>query len=309
MNPVQPSVSQQPAAGQEFHNISSGGNKTKKVFVWLLVLILIGAGVFGGYVYGKGKNKIADNTSANKVPTSAQTTTSAPAVHLVSSNAYPYDLGAKKIFTTKLGVPSNLQAVRTPSGNNNRGPEQYFTDKYNDELGRWLLGDPTDPGANGGGNSEVSVLAISKSWLAAKSEAADTEIATGYKLDTPADKQKFLSTIKTNTDTCAKDPKKGFTAKDGSFKVCYKLEFGREAYSPLVTLDGYAEKDTVPVYLTGFINIYDNTPMADQNAELKAVSDAKAGKYTAKFSSSWNALLNALQESTLTTADNPAVKS
>jgi hypothetical protein len=226
--------------------------------------------------------------------------------HFVLSAGYPFDIKNKK-FTIKLGVPADMQAVRLWSNNSNHGPEQYFTDKYNDELGRWFFGNPTDPSDNGSGYNEISVLAISKSWLAAnlsKDLASDSEFTTGYKINTPADKQKFLTTLKSDTSTCVKDAKKGFTASDNSLNICYTLNFGREGYNPQIIFSGYGEKDTIPMLLTGIIKLSDSTPMVDRDAEQKAISDANAGKYTAHFSASLKSLLGALKQTTLTVTDN-----
>jgi hypothetical protein len=268
------STNSNPAPEFSPEQFTKSGGKAKKFFVGLLVLLLIAGGVYGGYAYGNGQNKNAAKTSVQPAAAPAVNQNSA-SVHFVASEGYPFDLGAKKIFTTKLGIPATFQATRVPSNNGNHGPEQYFTDKYNDELARFIIGNPADPGDNGGGYSETSVLAISKSWLAAnapKDVAGNTEFATGYKLETPADKQKFLATLKTDTEACVKDAKKGFTT---------------------------------PVFLTGLINIADDTPMANQEAEQKAVADAKSGNYTAKFTASLSTLLAALKQTTLTTADNP----
>jgi hypothetical protein len=292
------------------HPVIDDKPKSKKLLVSLLTIILIAAAGAGGYVYGKSQAKPAAVSQSPAVSTPKVSTTTADSVHFVRSAGYPFDLAAKKVFTTKLGLPAELQGVRISSNNNNHGPEQYFTDKYNDELGRWVIGDPTDSAANGGGSSEVSVLALSKSWLGAnlpKDLAGNSEFATGYKLNSTADKQKFLQTIKTNTDACVKDPKKGFTTTDSSFKVCYTLNFGKEAYSPRVSFSGYGEKETVPMFLTGLIIVHDDTPMADQTAELKAISDGNSGKYTTKFSKSLNSILAALKETSLTSAGNTAV--
>jgi hypothetical protein len=301
------STNSNPAPEFSPEQFTKSGGKAKKFFVGLLVLLLIAGGVYGGYAYGNGQNKNAAKTSVQPAAAPAVNQNSA-SVHFVASEGYPFDLGAKKIFTTKLGIPATFQATRVPSNNGNHGPEQYFTDKYNDELARFIIGNPADPGDNGGGYSETSVLAISKSWLAAnapKDVAGNTEFATGYKLETPADKQKFLATLKTDTEACVKDAKKGFTTKDGLFKICYELNFGKESYNPSISLKGYAEKEATPVFLTGLINIADDTPMANQEAEQKAVADAKSGNYTAKFTASLSTLLAALKQTTLTTADNP----
>jgi hypothetical protein len=279
--------------------------KSKKPLLILLVILLLAGGVFGGYVYGKGQDN-GSTKQATVQPAAPATAQDNSAVHFVLSEGYPFDIGAKKIFTTKLGVPADLQAVRASSNNSN---QQYFTDKSNDELAHFIVGNPTDSADNGGGESTVSVLAISKSWLAANlpaNLADDAEMTTGYKITTAADKQKFLQTLKSTTAECVKDSKKGFTTSDKSFNVCYTLYFGREGYSPSITLSGYGEKELVPMFLSGQINIYDSTPMANQDAELKGIADAKNGKYTAKFSSSLSTLLAALKQTTLTTADNPA---
>jgi hypothetical protein len=312
MNPEIQPTSSMPASPnlQPLPVQDTGGGKGKKTLKFLLVVLLVGGALAGGYVYGKGQDKMPSQIS--KTTSTPPPTKSASEVHFVQSEGHPFDIGAKKTFTTKLGIPADLQAARMPSDNGNPGSERYFTDKYNDELGRWIIGTPQDPSNNGGGYSEASVLAISKSWLAANLPADladDSEFATGYKISTAADKQKFLQTLKSTTQECVKDAKKGFTTSDGSFKVCYTLNFGKEGYSPSIILNGYGEKESVPLYFTGRVDIYDSTPMANQDAELKAIADAKNAKYTVKFSASLDSLLAALKQTSLTTADNPSVTS
>jgi hypothetical protein len=313
MNPqstFEPAAPDNPNPPPEFSpsQFTKTGGKGKKILVSMLVILLIAGGVYGGYAYGKGQNKDTAKTSAQPAATPPVSQSSGD-VHFVKSDGFPLDSKSHKTFSINLGVPEKLQAVRISSSNNNRGQEQYFTDKYNDELGRWIFGDPTDADANGSGENGVSVLAISNSWLAATTQQGPVAYGTDLTelpLSTPADKQKFLQAIKTNSETCAKDSKKGFAITDGSFKVCNILSFGHDAYSPSISFSGYGEKDGVPMYFTGGIRIADDTPMANRDADLKAIENANNGKYTAKFSASLSTLISALKQTTLTTSDNPA---
>jgi hypothetical protein len=312
MNPqstIDPSAPENPNPPPEFSTaqFTKSGGKVKKILISLLVILLIAGGIYGGYSYGKGQNKDRAKSSVQPAATPPASQSSS-AVHFVKSDGFPLDSTSHKTFSINLGVPGEFQAVRVSTTSGNRGQEQYFTDKFNDELGRWIFGDPTDGDANGSGENGVSVLAISNSWLGATTKQGPIAYGndlTELPLSTPADKQKFLKAIKANSETCAKDSKKGFATTDGSFKICNVFSFGHDAYSPLVSFSGYGEKDNIPMYFTGGIRITDDTPMPNRDAENKAIENSKNGKYTAKFSASLSTLIAALKQTTLTTADNP----
>lgn len=279
----------------------SRGGKNKKLVISLLSIVLLAAAVFGGYVYGKGKTP--STATKNNQPavsnTQQEAAQSSATLHFVRAEGYPFE-DKGRVFTIDLGIPNEMQGVRISSNNNNHGSEQYFTDKYNDEIGRWIIGDPTVPTESFSG---VSALAISKSWLGAnlpQDLASNSEFDTGYNLATPADKQKFLQKVKADASSCSNDAKKGFVTNDKSFEICYSFDPGKEGYSPTVLLSGYGEKDSIPIYITGLIELKDDTPMPDRDAEAKAIQDAHNGKYTPKASAALSSLINALKQTKLT---------
>jgi hypothetical protein len=174
-------------------------------------------------------------------------------------------------------------------------------------MARYNFGNPQDPTDNDAGSSELSILAISKSWLAAngKTDNSLDNYIDNTPLQTPAQKQKFVSDLKAATTACATDATKGFTTKDKVFTICYSVDPGKEAYSPILILKGYAEVEKQPLVLGGTISLYDPTIYADQTAEQKVISDAKAGKLPTKTKAAVDALTAALAQTTVTASANP----
>lgn len=282
---------------------------------WLLVAFLAIVLVAGGYYLVNNKNKPAANSLSvatnGSSPTTGQTNSTGQ-VHYVQSVGYPYDFSAKQKVTVSLGLPSDVQGVRISSTIPNQGASQYFTDKFNDEIARYEIGYPTDPEDNGGGTSELSVLALSYSWRKSTTNFDFTGINSQFgiqdSINSPADKENYITQLKNDTATCVKNPTKGFTTKgDIPLNICYYLSFGREGYSPYMELRGYGELQGEPIILVGSINIYDPTNMPTQEAALKAIADAKNGNYTTSFKQSLNQLLSALAQTQIKlSANNPS---
>ena len=233
------------------------GQRKKAPVVGIVVsLVLIAAGVAGGFYWGS-QQKTTNNTNTNTGNTTQQPATdqlAAPSFYTLTSEAHPFDLkkaDVNKKMVVSFAVPNGFQAVKTDSNNQNRGYEQYFTNKYNDEIGRWAVGYPTSQDSS---NSQVSILAIGQEWLKA-TQNVEGKMLTGIGADinTPAQKAKFLSDLKANTEACAKDKAKGFATKDGSLKVCYEV-IDRKTDAILV-LKGYGELQGQQMVLVGTIDL------------------------------------------------------
>src|SRR5258708_3282862 len=113
------------------------------IFGYLIIVALV-AVVAGTYAW---QHQQVDNLSRQVTSLKARAPTiSSPAINqhqvkFVRTVGFPYDLKTTTI-TTNLGVPADVEAVQVRSGNNNRGSEQIFTDKTNDEVARFTLGYP-----------------------------------------------------------------------------------------------------------------------------------------------------------------------
>jgi hypothetical protein len=281
---------------------------TKSLLVILLGIIVIAAGVAAGYEYGhKAQKTITIQKSVvqsvNSVPNIAGN------VHFVQSIGYPYDQAASKYqYVTKLGVPSFMQAVRIASTAQDQGAgETAFTNLNNNELGRWELGNPTNPSDNSGAYSEISLLAITNSWLNATGTTDYSDLGYGSPLETPTQKQQYMTQLEASTAACVKDASKGFKTADGNLSICYSIVYnpksGETSYKPIITLSGYGDVQGQPMVLVGTINVYNSavgTTQADQN---KAVAEANAGQ--APDLQIQNAIINALQQTTVTASPNP----
>lgn len=255
----------------------------------------------GSYWYGTQHNKKqSPATPSNKV---ASTTSNESGAHYVSQLSYPYDLKDTNLLV-KLAIPSEVQAVVISSDNNNRGAEQYFTDKFNDELARFALGYPEDTDYQA---SELSVLAIGDSWLTAKTDTspdilAYSEFDMDGPINTPTQKAQYLAKLKKDTATCTTESGKGFkTTGDVPLNVCYELNFGKDGYSLAMTLWGYGEEQNKPIVMFGFIDVYDATSPDSSNFEAshQAIADAQNGKYTKGFKKALDNLLSSLPKTSI----------
>lgn len=231
-----------------------GQRKKTPVLGIIVGVVLIAAGVAGGFYLGGQQKATNTNNTQTQLPTIDQA--AAPNFYTLSSEAHPFDLkktDVNKKVAVSLGVPNGFQVVKIDSGNQNRGYEQYFTNKYNDEMGRWVVGFPT---SQGGGNSEISLLAIGQEWLKATQDVeGKLSSAVGADINTPAQKATFLAGLKANTEACSKDQAKGFTTKDGALKVCYELV--KVDTNGTLMLKGYGELQGQQMVLVATVNLPD----------------------------------------------------
>jgi hypothetical protein len=194
-------------------------------------------------------------------------------------------------------------AVNVSSNIGNPGPLGTYTDKFNDELARWYIGDPSNESDNQSGASEISIVTVSKSWLATVSQADHTMDTGGNPLQTTADKQRYVADLKSNSAKCAKDTKKGFVTKDEALSVCYKMLYGKDGYSPYLTLSGYGTLAGIPVLLHGGISIHDTT-IFKGDSWRDAIAAGNAGKPTAVVQKKLNYFLSALPQTELSASTN-----
>lgn len=229
----------------------------KKLLISLLVFALTLLAVGGGYYAGTQKNK------DNKAPVSAVTnnstkTTVEPiqketiaATHFSISQSTPFDL--KKTVIVSLGVPAAVQAVELGSTNHNRGYEQYFTNKLNDEVGRWTVGYPT---ILKGSDNQISILAIGSEWLK-ETQDVDGPFVAGGDINTPAQKAAYLAKLKSDSQHCSKDKSKGFLTKDTVLQVCYAATKSKYGDDGVITLRGYGDFQGQSIILLGVIDTPD----------------------------------------------------
>lgn len=270
--------------------------KNKKGSIVLFILIglvcAIGAG-YGGYTYGSNINNMAINEE------STSTSEPAPATfHTVIAKGSPY--GTNKTITTKLAVPNRLQSVAISSSIQDPGYVGILANKLNDEMGRWILGNPTL--ADRSRTGEISILHIGDDWLAETTTDKDIvgDSIEEYDFTSPAEKASTLNQLKSATVECAKDSEKGFTLS-GSFNVCYSAKHLRQAsgsYAPLLNLKGYGDIEGRAYVLFGYISLDDGTEYGEQEANKKG-DEFAAGNIPAETKSLIAEYVNALKNSTI----------
>ncbi len=265
------------------------GNATI-TFLSVLVVALIGAVIFLGALYHNAKNQNSDTTVSATKSASSPTPTLAKSIFAVKSLGYPFEM-PKNSIATSLSLPNSVGAVRIGSSIQNPGANAGYTDKFNDEMGRWSIGyladDPT------GSNSEISMVALSSSWLNATTKNPPQGAPAS-----PAEKAKFITDLKTRTSSCVKDATTGFKTKSDVFNVCYTVASGVDGYTPSMTLEGYAELNGKPFYLTGYIRIHDGLNYDSQWSKMSGQirSDFVAKNYPTQTKQQIDSFVSALSQ-------------
>lgn len=284
----------------------------KRILLTLLIIFLIGGAGYGGYYYANYQDKNQQNSAKDTTNTatpvgerSADGSLQAEAnidnsTHFVKRSGFPYDLGGKKKVIINLGLPDIAQGVAVASGNNNRGQEQHYTDKYNDELARWDIGYPAHEQSS---LSQISVVAVSKSWLELTQQNNHAFDDTAQKLDTPAQKAAYVNKLKTESESCVKDKAKGFVTADNVFKVCFSLIPGADTYNPVLVLRGTAQVEEQTLLLVGFIRLEEGSGYDEQTGK-KLLAEAKANRVPEPTIKLINTFINSLAKTTLTLESN-----
>jgi hypothetical protein len=293
----QQSPFQPPVSHTEQVSTSSPTRKNKKPVLVSLLLLLLISGV-GAAAYYYGQQSGTSTTPAQQTTTNSenkQVTT--PGVHFVKDVGYPFDLGAKKVFTTSLGLPDFIQGVSIDSTIQNMGINEYLTNKFNDEMGRWVVAYPDTTNTA----TDVSIGAIGKEWLAASQDYNDP-LGAGD-LRTPAKKQQYIATLKSETEACVKDSKKGFQFADKSLAVCYELLPGRDAFAPRLELRGYGVVNGVILVFLGYVEVTEGKKYSESEHN-QLLTDGKQGKFPQLITERSAKIIEALSKSTISVANN-----
>ncbi|MDL2363526.1 MAG: hypothetical protein QFB86_04065 [Patescibacteria group bacterium] len=291
---------------QENSSVNTTQNKqliSRTILKTVLICAVLTVGIVVGYYISEtgSDDESPVNQSVNKSENTTVASDGLEKIQFIKASGLPFDdKAAKYRFESSLGVPDFMHAVKLWSSNGNKG-EGYglFTDgTLNNELGRWLIGDPTNPDDNSSGYSEVSLLAITNSWLNVAGN--DNQGMSDFgPLQTPAQKKKFITETKTKTLVCSNDAKKGFSTPDKSLNICITYNYGREGYSPSVTVLGYGELAQQPLLLTGLINIYDKTDETDRNKVFEVIKNANEGNPPQSTALKQNKIISALKQTTV----------
>jgi hypothetical protein len=279
---------------------------SKKILLTLtiivaLIAILAGGGVYATYYWQQLRiaqltSELTKAKTVNQKPQSA-----APQIHFIKGTGYPF-IASGTIppqIDINLGLPNNYQAIRYPSDNNNRGDaESALTDKYNDEIARWEIGDPN---YGQSAPSQLAVIAIDQPWLAT---TTNSDTVRGYSADgisptTPVNKATYVANVKSDSEKCSQDSKLGFTTNDHVFKICYSLSSGIESYDPMIKLTGYAEAQGQPLILTGYIMLEQGKTYNEETSRTLA-SNGQHNEYPQSTLDAAQQVIEALKQTTTT---------
>lgn len=237
----------------------------KKIVTAIACLVILLGAVIGSYIFGASRVNNDIRTESVLSNSEQKDTNEVEQVHLIVNYGVPFDLAQK--VTVALGIPNIAQGVQVDSNNNNRGQEQYLTDKFNDEIGRWTLGYPKGPTTR---DNQVSVLAIGDSWLQATQDV-DGKFELGADVNTPAQKNAYLAELKKSTEVCVKDKNKGFVLQDGMMGVCYVVTKSKYDEGGVITLKGHGTINQRQIVLLGLIDV-PNTNQETINQWISALS-------------------------------------
>ena len=266
--------------------------RVKKVLFAVLLVIVVAGAMYGGFAVGKNQNPKPTAATAVTTNTTTTNTKELTSAHFVQSVGYPFDIKDKKLVF-ELGLPNSFQAVVVQSTNSDPGYTAYLTNKLNDELARFLIGNPKLSTAT----REISLIAIGKEWLNATTQT--TDIIEFEDVSTPAKKKQYVDSLASTSSECAKDTKKGFQTSDKSLSICYILVPGKESWSPLISLKGYGNFEGMPVVLLGYIDVSDGKVLT-QDEDRRLVSEARQGKYPTGVQEKIQEVISALSQSKLT---------
>lgn len=271
---------QQPLPSQNQNNYTqpSAPKKSKKkyILVTFFIVLLSLAGI-GGYYVGSLSNTSTRNGSFTDQQTRNNNNKSLAAprhqnFHTVLSEGYPY--GTTQKITTNLGLPVSIQSISIDSTIQDPGYTDILSNKFNAEMGRWLLSDPTKASGILG---DISFINIENEWLSQTSK--DPEYFAGatlqnYEFTTPAKKTASLAKLQSESESCVKDTAKGFTISE-FLKVCYSPQLKRQSvgsYQPVLYLRGIGTYKNERYILVGYIVVNKGTVYTESEAENKATA-------------------------------------
>lgn len=263
-------------------------NSTSKIALIALLIIVSAVAIgYGGYYLGSAMNKPRENNAAVDND-----------YHTAVSVGYPWNNNKKVV--TELAVPNRLQAVVAGASINDSGYANFLTNKFNDEMGRWLLDDPADATDRPG---KISLVHISNDWLQETNEMENVPYKgplRDYEFTTPDQKRESLSALETETTECVKDDAKGFVISE-KINVCYEPSFNRQAvgsYDPVMHIRGYGALDGEEYVFVGSVPLSDGTKHNPEEANRMA--DAfQAGDIPQETRDVISEYINALKNTTI----------
>lgn len=277
-------------------------NKRVAVLIAFLFVVICGLTATTGYYYLKLQQNTSTKSSQDL--TSEKNVDTQTGYHFVTSEGYPFNTNRK--FTVKLAVPNELQAIKWNSSIQDPGlTANILGDKFNGEMGRWLLDRPTNSDSYLG---DFSFINIEDQWL--KTNTTGNEDYHGmfpYNLPLPtsnmssAQKQAFIAQLKTETDACVADGKTGFSIAK-TIKVCIKPYQSKQAvgsYNPMANLHGYGIIDGLHFVLAGSLELRDDkTYTPEQETALQ--NEFKSDKLPADTEKILTRYISALKNTTVT---------
>lgn len=246
--------------------------KTLRIIVLILIGLVVAGGLgYGGYYFGQQTNKstvTTQNTNQNQTATQLS-------YHTIVATGRLFNTSIRT--TSKLAIPNSLQGINYDSSIQDPGYTNILANKFNEEVGRWKLGNPT---LSQDGYGDISLIHIGDDWLQQTSAAADhpDEILNGLEFTTPAKKAESLASLEKETKDCATNSAKGFVIAK-TITICYRVVTSHQSqgvYDPSLYLKGYGVINNQKYVLAGYLTLGDSNQYTGDEAD-KRVQEIAAG--------------------------------
>ena len=268
-----------------------------KIFGVVGIILVVILSAIGGYL-------LRDQTGKHSV-IPATITTQSTAPHLVTTVGFPS--GTTSTVTTKLGFPSNLDAVQSTTKSGNTGVFAYFSNQESDAMGRWMVGDPTSTTNQPIG--DITLINLNRpTWypLPLPSGSAPfagtppaTELLTA---NTPFAKAGAIESYINRIQACAQDPTKGVVVS-GFMNICVTPEIlppqAASIFRSQAVIEGYGKQGSIELLLIGTISLETNANLTPANQKQLSIT-GKNGQKPASINDRTKAIRTALAASTIT---------
>lgn len=234
-------------------------SKLPKIMELLGIVVLVLMALVGGYL-------LRDQTGKRGVTSVQQSAKST--VHTVTAVGYP--AGTTDVVTTKLGIASDEQAIEQPTNASNPGIVSQFSNTTNDEMGRWVIGNPTDVvGGTIGDITMVNLVRQTYYDIPVPKSFQPSKQSPGYELqiaNTPYAKSSALKSYIARITECSSDSSMGTVISD-FMNICVTPEVltstAKDSFHSEAVIEGYGKSGDVELLLLGTISLetsHDLTP-------------------------------------------------
>lgn len=283
--PRRPQFAPQPQPQMQMNSGPQSTSKLPKILGVLGIVVLVLLALIGGYL-------LRDQTGKQAVVPTTTTTKSTP--HTVTAVGYPG--GTTDIVTTKIGIGADMQAIESPTTKGNPGIISQFSNSTNDEMGRWMIGNPEN--TVGGSVGDVTMINLVRNTyfdIPVPKGFHPIKQSPGYELqiaNTPYAKSSALKSYIARITKCAGDASTGIVVSD-FMNICVTPQVipsnTKNSFNSEAVIEGYGKSGDEEFIMLGTIALESSDDLTP--AHQKQISDEyQAAVDTATADSSTPAL-------------------